>query len=231
MPCENGKTEILIAADVSGLSNEALYRRAYNTVSKQRKAKTDRLRFEKDRFLSLGAELCLIYALRKLGISKLPEIAEGNHGKPYFKENNGLFFSLSHSGDFVLCAVSDAEVGCDTEKITETDLGVARRFFTAAEYDRIASLQDYAARQKEFYRYWVLKESFIKATGRGISLPFDSFEIDADKPSVTVTQTADKRNFFFSEYGGINGYGCAVCSADKPFGALLAVTDISECLL
>lgn len=230
VPCGDTEKNILIAADVSGLLNDDLFNRAYGTVSAERKAKTDRLRFRKDKNLSLGAEICLIYALHKLGIERLPEITVGEHGKPYFKDKNGIFFSLSHSGDFVLCAVSDTEVGCDIEKIAEADPGIARHFFTAAEHDRIASLPDKAAKTKEFYRYWVLKESFLKATGRGLSLSLDKFEINTDGP-ITVSQTAYKRDFFFSEYDGITGYCCAVCSKTKPFGALLTVTDISECLL
>ena len=37
------------------------------------------------------------------------------NGKPYTDE--GIYFSLSHTEGFTVCAVSDSEVGADTEKI------------------------------------------------------------------------------------------------------------------
>ena len=51
---------------------------------------------------------------------KLPKIHYGPKGKPYVKENrwNGkpFYYNLSHSGNLVACAISDAEVGIDVQE-------------------------------------------------------------------------------------------------------------------
>ena len=41
----------------------------------------------------------------------------GEHGKP-MRRNEEICFNLSHSGKYVLCAVSEMEIGCDIESIT-----------------------------------------------------------------------------------------------------------------
>lgn len=100
-------------------------------------------------------------------------------------------YNLSHSGDYVLCSVSTgqkAKVGCDIEEMKEPNLKIARRFFCTAEYERIAGEDHEAMRQEFFYRYWVLKESFAKATREGLALGMDTFEIALGSPSVLVRQ-------------------------------------------
>lgn len=98
-------------------------------------------------------------------------------------------YNLSHSGDYVLCSVStgqNVKVGCDIEKAGEPNLKIARRFFCPAEYEQIAGEKDKVLQQEFFYRYWVLKESFAKATREGLALGMDTFEIALGNPSVLV---------------------------------------------
>ena len=93
-------------------------------------------------------------------------------------------FNLSHSGDYVLCAYSDvakAQVGCDLEEVKELRLSVARRFFGEREYRHIAETKDPECKTWLFYRYWVLKESFMKATRKGMAMDMRSYEIGWDQ--------------------------------------------------
>jgi 4'-phosphopantetheinyl transferase len=103
--------------------------------------------------------------------------AVGAHGKPRLA-NGELRFNLTHSGELALVAVSSVEVGVDVEQVKpHRDLtGVAKRVFTAAERAEVAAGGDRA-----FYRHWVAKEAFVKATGRGIS-SLKSFEVALDAP-------------------------------------------------
>lgn len=219
---------LLYAADASVLSDENLFAAAYAQASEERKQKTDRYRFCKDQCLSLGAELLLRKALGELGVSALV-FSYGKEGKPYLAGKSGLYFSLSHSGDHVLCAVSDHEIGADIETVRDMDLHVAERFFCRSEYEHIAAQESENAKQTLFYRYWTLKESFVKATGRGLYLPFDRFEIIL-KDEISVIQNADSRCFFFREYGEIECSRCAVCSVDAPFTGELSVIRLRDCL-
>src|SRR5581483_5501651 len=106
--------------------------------------------------------------------------AAGPHGKPRLDDTAaGVRFNLSHSAGLALIAIAhDAEVGVDVEEVRpRSDLrGVGRRVFTEAEREAV-ELGGEAA----FYRHWVAKEAFVKATGRGIE-SLRSFEVLLDGP-------------------------------------------------
>lgn len=218
---------VIYAADVSPLQAEDLFSAARGVVSAQRREKTDQYAFLKDKCLSLGAELLLRKALRNAGVS-LGELSfsTGEYGKPCLTGREEIAFNLSHSGQWVLCALSGTDTGCDIEKIQKPDLKIAERFFTPAEALAIRSQTAEALQSRMFYRFWTAKESFLKATGFGLQLPLSKFEIDLSGDTPTVRQDADKREFFFREYTEIPGYCCTLCLAETTCPEALQITDI-----
>ena len=218
---------VLYAASVAPLADAAVYAAAYAVVSPVRREKTDRFRFEKDKRLSLGAELLLRHALRSEGLGEVPMIFDyGAQGKPRFKDG-GAYFNLSHSEEYVVCALAPHEVGCDVEQITPIDLNIARRFFFCSEYDDIAAQATENARNDLFFRYWTLKESFMKVTGLGMKLPLDAFEI-VRGAEITVRQSVDERPYRFAEFDDLVGYKCALCTAGNCRGAALHKVDLEK---
>ena len=222
-------TPVLYAASVAPLTDAARFASAYAAVSPARREKVDRLRFQKDQQLSLGAELLLRYALRREGLGGVPiEFTYGAQGKPYLKDG-GVYFSLSHSGEYVLCALAPCEVGCDVEQIAPIDLKLARRFFSRGEYDDIAAQPTENAQRELFFRYWTLKESFLKATGLGMKLPLGAFEI-VRGAELTVRQSVDTRQYRFAEFDDLSGYRCALCTAGDCRGAVLHRVGLAQVL-
>ncbi len=219
---------LLFAADVSALEDDYLFKAAYAKASGERKRKTDRYRFRRDKNASLGVELLLQYALERLGIHKFT-CSYGKAGKPFLAGCDDVFFSLSHCGNSVLCAVSEHEIGADIECVKDADLRIAKRFFCPAEYEHIAAQETEEGRRETFYRFWTLKESFLKAAGLGLRLPLNQFEIIIND-EINVVQSVDDRRYFFREYGDFSGCRCAVCTADAPFAAELQTVDIRDCL-
>ena len=203
---------VLYTADVSCLNDPALYARAYRLASPERREKTDRLRFGKDRNLSLGAWLLLRYALRRAGFSDQPELRYGENEKPYLKSPAGVFFSLSHSGTLAVCALSERETGCDIERLGGMRLPLARRFFCPEE---VAALEK-SADALDFYRIWTCKESFLKATGLGLRLPMDSFFVRLGNPPI-LCQSVNDKTYRLQEFSDLPGYACALCT-DEPCG-------------
>jgi len=110
----------------------------------------------------------------------------GQHGKPGLLDSlRPLDFNLSHSGDWLACAVTAGTVvGLDLERYDpDRDvMKLARRYFQA---DEIVALQacgkvDQIAR---FYDYWTLKEARIKARGAALGLELESSGFKLDFPA------------------------------------------------
>ncbi len=198
-------------AKTTALQNSVIFDRFYHSASLDRKAKTDRYVNHNDKILSLGGEALLFYALKSEGITDF-EIEYSQKGKPYLKNTDNVFFNLSHSGDTVMCALSGAEVGCDTEKVRDTAHGCAKRFFCPEECDFIASRKTEEKRKDAFFRLWTLKESFVKATGAGLSLGLDSFCFDLSGTAPKLSHSPDGNFYYFKEFDFNDGYKYAVCS-------------------
>lgn len=215
----------LFYADVTPLTDPACYEAACRRISRERREKADRYRMEKDRRLCVGAGLLLKYAL-----GDDPGVIEtGPYGKPYIKDSP-VHFNLSHSGSYAACVVSEVECGCDIEKITKADMRVAERFFCPDERAYLRAAESEGERDMRFFRLWTLRESFIKATGRGMSLPLNSFAI-LFGDCVNVRQSVDDRHYSFAEFDGIPGYGCAVCVVDgEKHDVAFTKLDILACI-
>lgn len=197
--------------DMRKLDDEAEYEKMYERASKSRQEKALRGRRKEH----IGAAAVLDMALREYGLSeKNTELTYGEHGKPYIVNradtDSDIYFNISHSGDYVVCAVSDREVGIDIQKIGAAKKNIAERYFTQNEYMHIMNQPDEKSQNELFYRIWALKESFVKAVGTGMSLAFDSFEIKIDD-YVTVSQSYNDSEYEFEERS-IPGYVVAICS-------------------
>lgn len=149
-------------------------KKAYNLVSRNRQEKIDFYRFDKDKKLSCGAYLLLKKLLSEKNITN-PIFKTEKYGKSYISNYENIYFNLSHSGKIVLCAISDMEVGVDVEYIdSEIDLNIAKNYFFNKEYESIMKSDNPS---EEFFKYWVLKESYMKYTGLGMNLKLNAFEI------------------------------------------------------
>lgn len=142
------------------------------------------------------------------------ELERSLHGKPRVKGTEDFYFNLTHSGDYVVIAYGKTELGVDVERNRHKDLRVARRCYTDAEYRYVVgdlSEEQQGAEEcvnKRFFRIWTMKESYLKFTGQGISVPLNSFEIDVENGKVK------NQNAFFQELE-IQDYHIAVCSKER----------------
>ena len=200
--------------DTSALMKRQLFEQAYAAMPPERRRRVDRLRFPKDRCRSLGAGLLLRRALAEAGVEEA-EFVYGEFGKPRLAANPGVHFNLSHSGDRALCVIGEYRLGCDVERIGRRSAGVAERFFAPEEYDTIMAMPE-DVRNATFTRLWALKESFLKATGLGLTLPLSAFTISIGEGGVTVRQSVDANRYSFFEPEPGDGYRYAVCAQNAP---------------
>ena len=180
----------LYIATTRALADPARFERLAQTIPPARREKLDAFRHDGARRLSLAASLLLVRALSDEGLCA-DEIALTEYGKPYLPQLPDFHFSLSHSGNMALCAVSPVPVGCDIELPHKFDPAIARRFFHKAECAWLFS-QPEAEQRDAFFRLWTCKESFIKALGLGLFQPLDSFSVIPGE-EIRLTQSADPR--------------------------------------
>lgn len=193
------------------LNDDSVYNEYYGKISEFRKRKIDRFVFRKDKNLCLGAGISLDKMLERYNLSECSvKYIIGENGKPILAEYPHIHFNISHSGQYVMCAFSDEEIGCDIEKIQVMNMDVAKRFFAADEYEYICNLVSDEERKNAFFRLWTMKESVMKITGLGMKLSPDKFCISFED-KIRVNGESIREDFSFYEYLGIKEYASAIC--------------------
>lgn len=115
------------------------------------------------------ARALLTLAVREhYGLAALPAIARAPLGKPYFPDCPHIRFSLSHSGDYVLCGVGERDVGVDIETVKPRSSALPCRVLTGMEY---RWYEEHGGDWLAFYTLWTRKESLCKRQGRGVVRP------------------------------------------------------------
>src|SRR5690606_17840232 len=84
----------------------------------------------------------------------LTKIQFNSYGKPFIDQN--IFFNLSHSGNYVVCAFFMQEIGIDIEEIKEIEIDDFNKIFTEGERKCLKNSNN---RTNDFFRYWTMKES------------------------------------------------------------------------
>ena len=163
--------------------------RLFELVSPERREKVIRYRMPDDRKRSLGAGIILRRILQENGLSE-SDLRYSENEKPVA---DSVFFNVSHAGDYVVGVSSDCEVGCDIEKIRKAPMEIAQRHFLVTEAAYIQTASD---RDKAFFTLWTLKESYMKMTGKGMSLPLNSFEIVRTTDGFALGKSPEKPCFF-----------------------------------
>jgi len=188
-------------ADIRFLQNQNCFQWHYSSLPKWRKEKADQLRSSMKKAQSIGAWILWQEIQRKYRLEK------------------SEVFNLSHSGDYVLCSADHyqqerLQIGCDIEEIKPINLSVAKRFFCPKEYETIMAGNTTEERTETFYRFWVLKESFVKATKKGFGINSCSFEIALTIPPILLKQPKEfTEKYYYQEYEWSEiSYKMAVCT-------------------
>jgi 4'-phosphopantetheinyl transferase len=162
----------------------AEYERLAGLLSDSERARAARFIDSRHSRRHVVAHGCLRQVLAEpLGLApETIEFATGPHGKPELAgaaAQSGLQFNLSHSDGLGLIGWSwRKQIGVDIEvwRTMRDETGLVRRYFSPAEIAAWEALPE-ARRHEAFFNLWTRKEAYIKALGRGLSLPLDSFDV------------------------------------------------------
>lgn len=145
-----------------------------------------------DQYIASRALVRLVLARCCAVVPEALAFAANEFGRPYISApapSHGVHFSLSHTDGLLALAVSGTyEVGLDVEDTHRPTkiAGIARSYFSPAEWSTLQHLED-AAQRDQFFSLWTLKEAYIKALGKGLSADLAGFSITTTPESAVVT--------------------------------------------
>lgn len=236
----------LYLADIRPLYAEAAWKRAYAYVDEGRRKKADACKLPQARAASLAVGVLARFALVQNGYGEY-DVCYGEKGQPLLQNGlkaggQGVWLSLSHSGDYAVCALADRPVGVDIQKRMPVRAGMLRHFFSDAEgieFVRRFGLESLwegspdgkkntgcaigDAGEKpscflpeeaaiEFLRLWTVKESYMKLDGAGMGLGFSNISADLRRGLVWERARAQKA-CRIQTYRAPEGYFLTACTA------------------
>jgi len=139
------------------------------------KTQTSIIRYRKwqDRQAKMLGFLLLREGLWNFGYALESDVFLDYFGRPYV--DHEVDFNISHSGGCVVCALtSEGRLGIDIEEIKPIDFSDLKSSMSSAQWERINESENIYA---SFYDFWTIKESTLKADGRGLSFPLEKVAI------------------------------------------------------
>ena len=172
----------------------------YSALSRGEKKKAESKNARRLLYLAIKAEHSI--SSQHLTMSK------GEFGKPFFSQYPDIHFNISHSGDFAAVMVSRFECGVDIQKIKEVKQSVVRKI---CSYEELRFIENSADKDRAFITLWALKESFVKAVGKGLSFDLSkvNFCIVTHGGEITEIQCNQKGSFFVKN---LDEYILAACT-------------------
>lgn len=133
------------------------------------------------------------------------------HQKPSLANTRDLQFNMSHSGKHVAIAIATATtIGIDIEQLTQDNkIAVAERYFSPEEISQLQALPE-PEQVAGFYHLWACKEAIIKANGKGLSIPLNSFSVSLETTPLKIE--LENCNWTIYPIDLIPGYKAALAS-------------------
>ncbi len=161
-------------------TDPALIRDFDATLSRHERERASRFVFERHKIRYIFAQGVLRDVLSRATGFPPASLAFtlNDFGKPYLQTPAALGFNLSHSEDLVTIGlVEQREIGVDVEFIRPMSNleDIAAGVYTPDEVASLLQAQG-KARERLFFRYWTRKESYVKAIGKGLSIPLSTFD-------------------------------------------------------
>jgi 4'-phosphopantetheinyl transferase len=177
-------------AESGALAREDLGAQCLSLLSEDERARHARFHFAEDRQSYLAAHALTRSVLGPLAGAPPRELrfVIGEHGKPALcaaGDGEPIEFNLSHTRGLVACAVARGRaVGVDVERIDRrVDIDqLSRSVFSEGERAELMRLAGDEKRLR-FFQLWTLKEAYIKAVGRGLSLPLRAISVSFADPA------------------------------------------------
>lgn len=192
--------------DITVLRNRKVYDAMLQTIPADRQEKANRLKVTADKLRCVGAGLIIEHIKKEYNIKN--ELVTDKYGKPYFKDED-IKFNISHSGMFVIAAVTKSEVGIDIQKIKDDKHRIAERHFLESECAYINEIDDELVKQQRFCEIWTVKEAYLKYDGIGLRKPLNSFEVKIEDGNKKI---AEHDELMIAQFKMNDKYVVSICT-------------------
>lgn len=133
-----------------------------------------------------------------------------------------IVFNVSHTDGLIVLAVArHRALGVDVEDLSRFAMPeLAERYFAPEESAALAGLP-LPIQSERFFEYWTLKESYIKAREKGLSIPLDQFSFrfvgdDLVQFATIEKEPGDVRDWRFWQFRATERYVLSLCAQDIP---------------
>lgn len=196
-------------------------------LSEERINKIEKLRRADDKIRSLYSELLARYALKKEFNLAAEDIkfTMNRFYKPLLVGYENVHFNLSHSGNWIVCAVSDSPIGIDVEKLETGDNRFIEEILHRKEIEYIKQFEDNEKNTK-YYTFWCLKEAYGKYMGVGLNYEYQKVSFQQSPRGWKLKSQRDNswELLYFQVKQLPGGYIVATCS---PATFLMKIQEIS----
>jgi 4'-phosphopantetheinyl transferase len=217
----------------SDISDERLLQSLRNALSEKEQHKIERFRFADGRKSYLVSR----WLVRQV-LSKYVDIAPADwvfianpYGRPSIVVTDaamsGLVFNLSHTPGLIVLGVTwNRNLGVDVENVSarRINMAIIRHCFSPTEVSDLSGIHSEHL-QERLFEYWTLKKSYVKARGRGLSIPLDRISFSFPRESVlrfaVKPDLGDEANrWCFWQYRPTSRYLLTVCTEHLKHEAL-----------
>ena len=180
-------------------------------ISPKRAEKVQKYKMADDKKRCIAAGLLLSRFLSDT------QIYENEFGKPVAE--SGACFNLSHSGQYVILAVADCDVGCDIEKLRMVnELKTGKFVFCQSEMEMLQGSHD---RMGTFFDLWTKKEALLKCMGKG-------FHRGAKSVDVSGESFDDGGKKYYMKTFKFSDYTISACSVKGDFAIDIEFVDFKK---
>ena len=197
-------------SSVENLFTNRAYSHMLAKVCEKRQRKAQKLVKLESRVLCVYAELLLqsVYPQKTFNGFEYDK-----YGKPYI--TGGVPFSISHSGNFVAAAVTQAGcVGVDIQLVGDINERIFEKVLSDGEKEFLSTVKD---RRDAFFKLWVLKEAAVKAIGMGFKLSPKNIEC-ADASGIKKFIVYNGKKLYLTLFEPNEDYKLAVCGEQPADG-------------
>jgi 4'-phosphopantetheinyl transferase len=183
------------------IDGPSVYDECHATLSSEEKDRAGQFVQERHRREYVLAHGLLRFALSGFKSPVAPpdwSFRRDRYGRPFVagpETGSRAHFSLSHTDGCVACVISEFErIGVDVERVQQR--GSLWDVASSYSAEEIAVLRGLAPDRfvDRFFDYWTLKEAYLKARGRGLSLPLDQFSIQISPGEIAISLAAGVRD-------------------------------------